>query len=105
MNCVRDKMDRLRQTVKSDVWIILLDAIAVNISYLAALVARFYINNDVVPGQVFYIGIFYRFAPYYTLLSIIVFYLFRIGKISCRNSKPRVYESAIMAIRVQNGDE
>ncbi|MBR5627073.1 MAG: DUF1559 domain-containing protein, partial [Thermoguttaceae bacterium] len=46
-------MDRLRQTVKSDVWIILLDAIAVNISYLAALVARFYINNDVVPGQVF----------------------------------------------------
>ena len=71
-------MDRLRQTVKSDVWIILLDAIAVNISYLAALVARFYINHEIIPGQVQFINVFYNFAPRYTILCIAVFYVFRL---------------------------
>ena len=71
-------MERLVKTIKNDLWVIILDAIAVNASYLLALVARFYINNTLTPRIVSYIGVFYHFAPVYTLICIIVFYAFRL---------------------------
>lgn len=71
-------MERLVKTIKNDLWVIILDAIAVNVSYLFALVARFYINHEFIPGSVYYIGVFYRFAPKYTLICIIVFYAFHL---------------------------
>lgn len=71
-------MERLIKTVKNDLWVIILDAIAVNVSYLFALVARFYINNEFIPGSIYYIDVFYRFAPIYTLICIVVFYAFHL---------------------------
>lgn len=71
-------MERLIRTIKNDLWVIILDAIAVNVSYLFALIARFYINNEIVPGIVSFIGVFYNFAPKYTLICIVVFYAFHL---------------------------
>ena len=71
-------MERLIRTIKNDLWVIILDAIAINVSYLFALIARFYINNEIVPGIVSFIGVFYNFAPIYTLICIVVFYAFHL---------------------------
>ena len=70
------------KTIKDDLWIVVLDIIAVNAAYLLALTVRYYINNDYFPDAssrvVFYLGELYSFAPYYTIICIIIFYLFRL---------------------------
>ncbi len=74
-------MKRLKQTLRDDIWIVLLDIIAVNLSYFMALMMRSAID------QVNYHGVgnisqffdfFYRFAPFYTVICLIVFYAFRL---------------------------
>ena len=37
------------KTIKDDLWIVVLDIIAVNAAYLLALTVRYYINNDYFP--------------------------------------------------------
>ena len=71
-------MERFKQSFKNDLWIMVLDAIIFNISYLAALVARFYINNEIKPGIVSFISVFYHFAPWYTVISLVIFYVFHL---------------------------
>ncbi|MBR3251820.1 MAG: polysaccharide biosynthesis protein, partial [Erysipelotrichaceae bacterium] len=56
--------------------LILYDAIAVNISYFLALLFRFDLKYLSVP-KVYLTG-FYKFAPYYTLFCLIVFYTLRL---------------------------
>lgn len=60
-----------------DLLIILLDIIAVNVSYLVALYARFY---GVTQGELFnsYLSAFWRFAPFYTVISIAIFGCFKL---------------------------
>ncbi len=57
--------------------IVLLDIAAVNASYLAALYARFYGFNF---GELFhsYLSAFWRFAPFYTVISIAIFVYFKL---------------------------
>ena len=64
--------------LKSDFWIVILDIIAVNSAYLLALYARFFGYETL--GERFnsYLTSFYQFAPFYTILSIAVFFLFRL---------------------------
>ena len=38
-------MNKIKQTIKSDLWIILLDILAVNLSYYLALLIRFFDNT------------------------------------------------------------
>jgi len=62
-----------------DLWIILLDILSVNGAYFLALVIRFYVNfefRDV--ARKYYLPTFFRFAPIYTVLVILVFFLFRL---------------------------
>ena len=70
-------MEKLKKTIKNDLWVILLDAIAVNVSYFLALIIRFYVDNQFNPTVERFLLVFYRFAPYYTIACIAVFYLFR----------------------------
>ena len=63
---------------KNDFWIVLLDIIAVNGGYLLALYSRFIGYTNL--GELFqkYLSTFYHFAPYYTVICIMVFYFFRL---------------------------
>ena len=65
--------------IKGKDWlIILLDIIAVNAAYFLALLLRFYVNYEFRPTVSFYLTDFTSFAPFYTVLCIIVFWLFRL---------------------------
>lgn len=54
------------------------DAIAVNLAYYLALVVRFYINFGFLDTAATYIPAFFRFIPYYTVFSLIVFCALRL---------------------------
>lgn len=65
--------------IKGRDWLILvLDIIAVNAAYFLALLTRFYVNNEFRPTVSFYQTDFLSFAPFYTVLCIIIFWLFRL---------------------------
>ena len=68
----------MRKVTWKDILIVLLDIIAVNASYLLALYARFY--GITVVGDVFYgyLNAFWKFAPFYTVICLIVFYLLKL---------------------------
>ena len=64
--------------VKGDIWIILLDIISVNAAYFLGILIRFFV------GGKFYTSLrelpykYSQFAPYYTIICIFVFFLFRL---------------------------
>lgn len=76
-------MERIKNALKRDIWILLLDIVAVNLSYYLALAFRVAVNNM---GGIFgapsdvpiFFSAFYRIAPIYTILCILVFFLFRL---------------------------
>ena len=69
--------------LKKDFWILLLDVVAVNLAYFLALAFRVAVNNM---GGIFgspsdvpvYYSAFYRITPIYTVLCIVVFFLFKL---------------------------
>ncbi len=61
-----------------DLWIVLLDIFSVNAAYLLALLVRFYVNFQFRPTVKHYLTFFWQFAPYYTVICILVFILFRL---------------------------
>lgn len=56
----------------------LFDVLAVNFAYYFALVIRFYVNNEFNEWAVKYIPAFWKFAPYYTVFCLLVFYGFHL---------------------------
>lgn len=103
-------MDRIRNALKKDIWILLLDVAAVNLAYFLALAFRVAVNNM---GGVFgspsdvpvYFSAFYRIAPVYTLLSIIVFFLFKlyggVWRFAGINDMYRILVSWVVTILIQ----
>ncbi len=71
-------MNKVKQTIKSDLWIILFDIIAVNAAYYLALLIRFYVGGNFRPTVSYLLDDFARFAPFYTVLSIIIFFIFKL---------------------------
>ena len=76
-------MQRIKNTLKSDIGILILDIIAVNLAYFLALMIRVSISDiggifNTRGGVSVYYAAFYRFAPWYTLICIVVFMLFRL---------------------------
>lgn len=54
------------------------DALAVNFAYFLALILRYYVRLEFNPDATRFLTIFRDFAPFYTVISIAVFYLFRL---------------------------
>ena len=54
------------------------DAVAVNLAYFLALVLRYYVTFAFYPDAVKFVTIFWRIAPWYGLICVAVFYLFRL---------------------------
>lgn len=70
-------MDRFK--LKGKEWlIVLLDIIAVNLSYFLALLTRFYVNNEFRPTVSYYLTDFVKFIPVYSIICIVVFAFFKL---------------------------
>ena len=62
--------------LKKDLWVIIFDILSVNIAYFAAIVLRYYLRYSFIPEAAEYLKTFWKFAPIYTVVCIIVFLLF-----------------------------
>ena len=62
----------------SKVILVILDILAVNLAYFCALFLRFYINNQFRPVADLYLPTFWAFAPIYTGICLIIFFLFKL---------------------------
>ena len=72
-------MKKIWDAVRKDLWIVLLDIIAVNAAYYLALLIRFYVGGFLRPVAVDrYLPAWEAFAPWYTILSILCFALFHL---------------------------
>ena len=72
-------MKKIWDSIAKDLWIVLLDIIAVNAAYFLALLVRFYVNFEFRGvAQDYYLPAFLRFAPIYTVLCFIVFVAFKL---------------------------
>ena len=71
-------MKKVWNSVAKDLWIVLLDIIAVNVAYFLALLIRFYVNFEFRPTVTYYLTDFWHFAPFYTLLALVTFAAFKL---------------------------
>lgn len=71
-------MKKLLHSIAKDLWVILLDIVAVNASYYLALLIRFYVNSEFRPTVSYLLGDWASFAPWYTVICIAVFMLWRL---------------------------
>ena len=60
------------------IWLMLYDAVAVNAAFLLALWVRFDCRYSLIPDV--YLGTFLKFAPWYTVVSIVVYWALRLYK-------------------------
>ena len=68
-------IENIKKRLRSDLWIVLLDIIAVNGAYLMALLIRFYVHFRFTSGIGDFREYYLEFTPYYTVLCLIVFYI------------------------------
>lgn len=69
-------MKKILEAVKKDLWVVLLDIVAVNLSYYLALLIRFYVNFQLRPVAVDryrYLPAWLGFTPWYTVLCVVIF--------------------------------
>lgn len=72
-------MKKIWEGLKRDLWVVLLDIVAVNLSYYLALLIRFYVNFQLRPVAVDrYLPAWISFTPWYTVLCILIFAGFRL---------------------------
>lgn len=71
-------MDRIKRFIKYDLFVLLLDVIAVNASYFLALLLRFSLNGRMDPLLGKYIDTVIYFSPFYTIICITIFALFKL---------------------------
>ena len=81
--CNKEKEDetlkKIWNAVAKDLWIVLLDIIAVNAAYYLALIIRFFVGGELRAVAVErYMPAWMGFAPWYTIMAIIVFMGFRL---------------------------
>lgn len=96
--------------LKKDIGVLLLDILAVNLAYYLALLFRAAVSDaGLLFAQEyhfsFYLNLFLRFAPIYTVLCIVVFYLFRlyggVWKYAGRNTAYNVFFSWLVTTVIQ----
>lgn len=71
-------MKKIWNSLARDLWIVLLDIVAVNAAYILALLIRFFVNGQFRTTVSYLIGDWARFTPFYTILALLIFILFRL---------------------------
>ncbi len=67
-------MNKLKDIIAKDLWVVVLDLIAFNLSYYLAFYFRFYVNLKLgLENAEKYRDAFLGFAPFYSIISIIIF--------------------------------
>lgn len=67
-------MNKWKDVIAKDLWVVLLDLIAVNLSYYLAFYFRFYVNLKLgLENADKYQSVFWGFAPWYSVIAIIIF--------------------------------
>ena len=65
--------------MKKDIWVVILDIIAVNLSYFLAIMIRFFVNGFLRAIAVErYMPAYIGFAPWYTVLCLLIFMAWRL---------------------------
>lgn len=72
------KLKKIWDSIAKDLWIVLLDILAVNAAYFLALLLRFYVNFEFRPTVSYYLTDWLHFTPFYTVLSIVIFAAWRL---------------------------
>jgi len=67
--------DNLLTKLKNNLWVILLDIIAVNAAFILALLLRYYVHQTFYSSAKQFLGVYIRFAPFYTLICLLVFFV------------------------------
>lgn len=75
---VKDKRKNHAKRFAMRALLILFDIIAVNAAYYLAILIRFYVANEFHKVAGMYMSAFFKFAPYYTVGCIFVFFCFRL---------------------------
>lgn len=85
--------------------LVLFDILAVNIAYYVALLIRFYVAHEFHSQAAPFLDAFFRFAPYYTLVCLVVFCAFKLytglWKYAGLNDLNRIIISNILCAAVQ----
>lgn len=71
-------MKNFWKNISKDLWIVILDIIAVNAAYFLALLIRFYVNFEFRPTVSYYLTDWLHFTPFYTVIAIITFAVFKL---------------------------
>ena len=67
-------LNKWKDAVAKDLWVVVLDVVAVNLSYYLALLIRFYVNWTLRPVAVEkYLPAWVGFAPWYTVICLVTF--------------------------------
>lgn len=77
-NTKRFSPTRILNFLHFNAWILLLDILAFNLSYLLALYTRFFINGEFRNGVQYYLDYFWKITPVYTIAALIIFAVFRL---------------------------
>ena len=61
--------------LKNNLWVIVMDIIAVNASFILALLLRYYVHSEFKSAALRFVDAYMHFAPFYTVICIVVFYI------------------------------
>lgn len=75
---IKNKRKNHTKRFVENFFLVLSDIIAVNAGYYLAILVRFYVANEFHEVAGPYINSFFKFAPYYTVISIVVFYCYKL---------------------------
>ena len=73
-----DKKKQILSFIKGDLWVVLLDIIAVNLSHFLALLIRFFVGGKFYTSLRELPYIYSKFAPFYTIFCLLVFFIFKL---------------------------
>lgn len=69
---------RIKEGIRKNIWLLILDIISVNIAFILALFLRYYIDSKFLSSSRRFAEIYLSFSPFYTIICIIIFTLFRL---------------------------
>ncbi len=73
-----DRSKVLNRRNAAKVLMVIYDAITVNVAYFLALILRFYVKLEFNSGVERFISMFWQFAPFYAIASVLIFYAFKL---------------------------
>ena len=62
--------------IRDNIWVMVMDVIVINAAYLLTFFLRYYVHSNFVPAAVQFVSQYLKFAPFYTVLCLVVFALF-----------------------------